>query len=66
MTESKRLYRSRTVKVIAGVCGGLADYFGVDPILVRVLWVVAVLSFGAGLLAYILLCLFVPQASITG
>lgn len=66
MVENKRLHRSRTDRVIAGVCGGLADYFGVDPILVRVLWVVAVLSFGAGLLAYVLLWLFVPQESITG
>lgn len=66
MTEPKRLHRSRTDRVIAGVCGGLADYFGIDPILVRVIWVVAVLSFGAGLLAYILLWLFVPQESITG
>ena len=66
MAETKRLYRSRTDRVIAGVCGGLADYFGVDPILVRVVWVVTVLSFGAGLLAYILLWLFVPQESVTG
>jgi phage shock protein C len=65
MAETKRLHRSRTDRVIAGVCGGLADYFGVDPILVRVLWVVAVLSFGAGLLAYVLLWLFVPQESVT-
>jgi phage shock protein C len=65
MVETKRLYRSRTDKMIAGVCGGLANYFGLDPVLVRVIWVVAALSFGAGLLAYILLWLFVPQESIT-
>ena len=61
MSESRRLYRSRSTRVVAGVCGGLAEYFKIDPILVRVLWVVFLLSFGTGLLAYILLWLFVPE-----
>ena len=47
--------------MLAGVCGGFADYLGLDPLLVRVLWVVITLSFGLGLLAYILLWLLAPE-----
>lgn len=61
MTESRRLYRSRTDRMIAGVCGGLSEYFGIDLMLVRIIWVVFTLSFGAGLLTYILIWLFVPE-----
>ncbi|MBD3160876.1 MAG: PspC domain-containing protein [Candidatus Eisenbacteria bacterium] len=64
MAAKKRLYRSRTDRVLAGVCGGLADYLGMDPVLVRVLWVVIVLSFGVGIIAYILLWLLTPEEPI--
>lgn len=51
----KRFYRSSKDKKIAGVCGGLAEYFNIDPTLVRILWVVGTLiSFGVGILAYII------------
>ncbi|MFA5944401.1 MAG: PspC domain-containing protein [Candidatus Thermoplasmatota archaeon] len=54
--------RSSSNKVIAGVCGGLARYFGMDPTLARILWVVLTLvSFGAGLIGYLLIWLLVPQ-----
>ncbi len=54
--------RSSSNKVIAGVCGGLAKYFGMDPTLVRILWVVLTLvSLGAGLIGYLLIALLVPQ-----
>ena len=57
----KRLYRSRDNRMLAGVCGGLAKYFGMDPVLVRVLAVVAIfLSFSLAVLAYIILALVVP------
>jgi len=59
---SKRLYRSRKDRKIAGVCGGLAEYFNVDPVLVRILWAVLVLGAGTGILAYILFWLIVPEA----
>jgi phage shock protein C len=59
---SKRLYRSRDDKIIAGVCGGLAEYFGVDPVLVRVIVVIITLMGGSGVLAYLLLWLLVPLA----
>jgi phage shock protein C len=55
----KRLYRSRKHKLIAGVCGGLAEYFNIDPVIVRILWVV---FFHIGLLAYIILWVIVPEA----
>ena len=57
----KRLYRSRDNRMLAGVCGGLAKYFGMDPVLGRVLAVVTiVLSFSLAVLAYIILALVVP------
>ena len=49
----KRLYRSSRNKVLAGVCGGLGEYFEVDPVIVRLLVVVFTLMGGAGLIAYI-------------
>ena len=56
----KRLYRSRTDKKIAGVAGGLAEYFSVDPTLVRVLLVLLAIFGGGGLLAYLLMWIIVP------
>jgi phage shock protein C len=57
-----RLYRSRDERVIAGVAGGLGDYFAIDPSLVRVLWVLlAVFSGGAFLIVYIVMALVVPE-----
>ncbi|MFH2069517.1 MAG: PspC domain-containing protein [Candidatus Omnitrophota bacterium] len=56
----KRLYRSPTERRIAGICGGLAEYFNVDPVLVRVIFVVLFLLSGIGLLAYIILWLVLP------
>ena len=64
MAEKKRLFRSRSERILAGVCGGLADYLGLDPVLVRVLWIVVVLSFGLGILAYVLLWLLTPEEPI--
>lgn len=56
----KRLQRSRTEKVLGGVCGGLAEYFNVDPTLVRVLWIVMTLIVGVGILLYIILWFVMP------
>jgi phage shock protein C len=56
----KRLQRSRTEKMIGGVCGGLADYFTVDPTIVRVLWVLLTLLGGAGILLYVILWVIMP------
>ncbi len=61
-TESKSLFRSRTDRMIAGVCGGLAEYFNIDPTIVRLLYVILTLfSKGLGILAYIILILAIPE-----
>lgn len=61
MNTKRMLYRHPTDKVIGGVCGGIAEYFGWDPVLVRVLWVVATFAtWGGGFLAYVLLAVFLP------
>jgi phage shock protein C len=56
----KRLQRSRTERMIGGVCGGLADYFGMDPTLVRALLVFVTLLGGAGVLLYAVLWVVMP------
>ncbi|MBR4971783.1 MAG: PspC domain-containing protein [Oscillospiraceae bacterium] len=57
----KKLYRSRTDKKICGVCGGLGKYFGIDATLVRLGVVLFTLFVGAGLLAYIIAALVIPE-----
>ena len=61
MPVPSRLYRSRSEKLIAGVCGGLGEYFDVDPVLIRLLFVVTALLSGVGLLAYVVLWVLVPR-----
>jgi len=56
----KRLYKSRKNRILCGVCGGLGEYFGVDPTLIRVLWILFGLT-GAGIIAYIIACIIVPE-----
>ena len=57
----KRLYRSRRDVMIAGVCGGIAEYFDVDPTIVRLIAVILVLGWGSGLLAYLIAVLIIPK-----
>lgn len=57
----KKLYRSVTDKMIGGVCGGLAEYFAIDPVIVRLIFVLAVIFGGSGILAYIILWIIIPQ-----
>ena len=56
----KKLYRSTENKIIAGVCGGLADYFGLDATLMRIIWVLLILMAGTGILAYIIAWILMP------
>ena len=58
--QQRRLYRSQTNKVIAGVCGGLGEYLNVDITVIRLIWIVLTLLGGAGIIAYILAYLIVP------
>jgi phage shock protein C len=60
IAPKKRLYRSRTERMIAGVCGGLANYFNMDPVWVRVIFLVLLIAAGSTLLVYLLLWLIVP------
>lgn len=60
--EYRKLYRSRNERMIAGVCGGIGEYFGIDPTLIRLLFVVATLLGGpAGPLAYLIFLIVVPN-----
>ncbi|EAD2777678.1 PspC domain-containing protein [Listeria monocytogenes] len=59
----KKLYKSSSQKMIAGVCGGIAEYFGIEVTIVRLIWVVATLFFGSGILLYILAAIIIPKAT---
>ena len=56
----KRLYRSRSDRMIWGVCGGLAKYFDIDPTIIRIIAVLLIFANGLGILAYIILAIVVP------
>lgn len=62
-TGSKPLYRSETNVMVGGVCAGLAEYFSVDPTLIRLLFVLFTVFQGSGVLAYIILWIVLPQGS---
>lgn len=57
----KKLFRSAADRKLAGVCGGIGEYFGIDPTMVRIGWVVFCLLGGSGVLAYILCALIIPE-----
>ena len=57
----KKLYRSKTDKKICGVCGGIAEYLGIDSTIVRLILVLAVVCAGVGVLAYIIAALIMPE-----
>jgi len=57
----KRLYRSKKERIIAGVCGGLGEYFGIDPTIVRIIWVLLGLMGGSGIIAYIIAWIIIPE-----
>ena len=59
----KRLYRSRDDRMIAGVCGGIANYFGLDPTIIRVIAILLMFAGGSGILAYIILAIIIPLES---
>lgn len=57
----KRLYKSEKNKMLAGVCGGIAEYFNLDPTLIRLGWIVFSALGGSGILAYIIAAIVIPQ-----
>ncbi|WP_097006235.1 PspC domain-containing protein [Lacrimispora amygdalina] len=56
----KKLYRSDTDKMLCGVCGGIAEYFDVDPTIIRLLWAILACT-GSGILAYIIAAVIIPR-----
>ena len=58
---NKKLYKSNTNKMLEGVCGGIAEYFGIDPTIVRLGWVVFCALGGSGILAYIIAAIIIPR-----
>lgn len=58
----KRLYKSSTDRKLCGVCAGIAEYFDIDPTVVRLAWVVFSLAGGSGVLAYIIAAIVIPDA----
>ena len=60
-SEPKRLYRSKTNRRLFGVCGGIGEYFNIDPVIIRLLWILFTLAGGGGIIAYIVACFIVPE-----
>ena len=61
----KKLNRSRDERMIAGVCGGIGEYFDIDPTLIRLLAVAFILAGGSGILGYIVGWIIIPEAPVT-
>jgi len=59
----KKLCRNANDKVIAGVCSGIGEYFDLDPVLIRVIWVVFALAAGSGVIAYLIAWMIIPERS---
>ncbi|MCD7921752.1 MAG: PspC domain-containing protein [Clostridiales bacterium] len=57
----KRLYKSDENRVLCGVCGGVADFFGIDPTIVRLIWAIMIIFAGIGLWVYILAAIIIPR-----
>lgn len=59
----RKLYRSEEYVMISGVCGGIAEFFDIDPTIIRVLWVIISLFWGVGIIIYIAMAIIVPKKS---
>ena len=59
--ENKRLYRSNVNCMLAGVCGGIAENFNIDPTIIRLAWVLFSVAGGSGVLAYIIAAIIIPK-----
>lgn len=62
----RQLYRSKGNRMLAGVCGGVAEYFGIDPTVVRLIWVLVTLTYGIGLIIYIIAAIVIPESGYDG
>ena len=59
--EQKKIFRSLDNRMVCGVCGGIGKYFNIDPTIIRLVWVLASLFGGGGLLAYIIAAIIIPE-----
>lgn len=59
--KGKKLYRSRGNRIIAGVCGGIGEFFNIDPTIIRLLWVLFMFMGGSGIIAYIICWIIIPE-----
>jgi phage shock protein C len=59
--EYRKLYRSRNDRIISGVCGGLGEFFGIDPTLIRIIFILLLIFGGSGLIIYLVMLLIVPE-----
>ncbi len=57
----KKLYRSNRNMMVAGVCGGIAEYFNIDPTIIRLAWILFIALAGTGILAYFICALIIPR-----
>lgn len=57
----RKLYRSRQNRMLCGVCGGIGDYFNIDPTVVRLLWIIFCMCGGGGIIAYIIAAIVIPE-----
>ena len=57
----KKIYKSKKNRIIGGVCGGIGEYFNVDPVIIRLIWVIAALMWGTGILAYLIALVIIPE-----
>jgi phage shock protein C len=63
MEDPRKLYRSETQRMLAGVCGGLAEYFNIDATVMRVLFLILAVFGGSGIVLYLVMWIVVPDAS---
>jgi phage shock protein C len=62
--DTKKLYRKTNGRVFGGVCAGLGDYFNVDKVLIRLLWILSVVLVGVGILAYLIAWIVIPADTV--
>ena len=61
---NKKLYKSNTNKMICGVCGGLGEFFGIDPTIIRLICAILALLGGTGIVAYLIAAVIIPNSEI--
>lgn len=59
--NDKKLFRSKTNRSLCGVCGGIGDFLGIDPTIVRLLWIIFCCLGGSGIIAYIIAAIVIPE-----